>query len=157
MDPIIKFNTQLEATDLAKEWAERIGLTGWCLSIVINVPAEEIGRYGTWGANEADFVKREAVIKISEPSEGELLSKYCAEFVLIRELLFIRFPNILDTRTPYGKTGKLLYMKLINQMARALLSAKCDLDAGWFYNTGKEESAYFKFENDEERRRVFVR
>jgi hypothetical protein len=128
--PIMEFKTIEEAKECLNEWKDRLCLHGWTIKIKLSEP-HEFKNENCDGECEYTLTVASALIRILKPEYyGDRLLKYCAERILVHELLNCAWGH-LDT----GDKGfNRLQHSIMEQTARALICAKYDLPINWFDN-----------------------
>ena len=134
-EPIMEFKTIEEAKACLKEWQKRLFLSDWIIDIKLCSP-EEFKESNVCGENEFVMDSNCCVIRILKPEfYGERIVKYCAEQILIHELLHCKYCWISP---PDGSLESVYYNtlehSLLEQMAKSLFMAKYNLPFSWFEN-----------------------
>ena len=131
--PIMAFKSNKELYDSLKEWQTRLFLSEWtiCAKLV-----EPVVIPGLQGENELSFENNASVISIIIPGDDVInrVQRFCAEKVLVHELLHCKY-NILEKDNTYESA----YLdsrqhQLLEQMAKSLIMAKYNLPFDWFKN-----------------------
>lgn len=135
MTPIMQFDTTEQAYKCLQEWQEKLFLQDWTIKLLLASP-EEMNMQEVCGENNYQIENKCCVIKILKPEYyGDRITKYCAEQILIHELLHCKYNwcerNYDSIEVVYYDT---LEHALIEQMAKSLLMAKYNLKFEWFKN-----------------------
>ena len=133
MEPIIEFESQVQLNECLQWWKERLFLSDWIITAHTVSECPEGA-----GLNTSDYLHNCSVIKIvkAEKYGVERLMRYCAEKILVHELLHCKYCWLEYSSTSYcaAYTEAKEHM-LLEQMARTLITVKYDLPPGWFENT----------------------
>lgn len=128
------FNSKEELKECLKWWQDKLFLTDWIIDVRISEPCDFITEDST-GEAKTDIVNKCCVIRILDPKYyGNRIIKYCAERVLVHELLHVKF----DWFTDEGKYADKVKHGLLEQMAKSLIMAKYDLSYDYFDNREAE-------------------
>lgn len=130
------FNSKEELSAYLKWWQEKLFLTGWIIKAVICEPQDFI-KSDCMGENEADYVNKCCIIRILDKKYyGNRIMKYCAEKVLVHELLHCKH-NIIENKNSYeGTYFDVIEHGLLEEMAKSLIMAKYNLTLDYFDNVG---------------------
>lgn len=136
INPIMEFTSLKQAYDCLREWQETLFLQDWIVKLLIDVEPDDMTLEEVCGENVFSMEHRSCVIKILKPEfYGDRILKYCAEEILIHELLHCKYnwtrKNSDSIEYAYYDV---LEHSLIEQMARSLLMAKYHLKPDWFKN-----------------------
>ena len=107
-----------------QEWAERLGLTDWAISLHDCMPTGEMMDQGAAGCTEWQEVNKCARIEIMDPDEyGDRVIPFDYERILVHELLHLKLCLISET---FGENvlQERVAHQLIDDIARALIDAK---------------------------------
>ena len=89
--PIVEFTSIEQANECLKEWQERLFLNDWIIKLLLVSP-DEMNLENVCGENNYQIENRCCVIKIVKPEYyGDRIVKYCAEEILIHELLHCKY------------------------------------------------------------------
>lgn len=126
----IKDEAQLEA--LTKEWQKRLGLSDWYIGVAF-ATQEEMSNPNWGGESDVQWVNKVGTIKIVEKRfiPDDLLIKQPQEEMLIHELLHFKF-IAFEEKTREESCFEIMQHQLIETLARALYSAKYNLDKSWW-------------------------
>ena len=135
MKPIMEFTSEEQAYECLLYWQEKLFLQDWTIKLILASP-EDMNQQDVCGENIFQVDNKCCVIKILRPEYyGDRITKYCAEQILIHELLHCKYNwcerNYDSIEVVYYDT---LEHSLIEQMAKSLLMAKYDLKFSWFKN-----------------------
>lgn len=135
MSPIMEFTSLEQAYKCLKEWQERLFLQDWIIKINLVEPDEMVMK-DVCGENVFQIETKCCVVKILKPEfYGDRIVKYCAEEILIHELLHCKYNwverDYNSIEVVYFDT---LEHSLLEQMAKSLLMAKYNLSLDWFKN-----------------------
>ena len=138
MTPIMEFTSIEQAYQCLQEWQERLFLQDWIIKINLVEP-DDMNLKEVCGENVFCIEQKSCVIKILKPEfYGDRIIKYCAEEILIHELLHCKYNWVErdydSIEVAYYDT---LEHSLLEQMAKSLLMAKYNLSFDWFRNFGK--------------------
>jgi hypothetical protein len=132
--PIEKFDNIKQAIACMEEWKERLGLHEWIIKL-------HFAEQGEMQINDSDgnveytFILKTARIDILKPQYfGRRIMKYCAERILVHELLHLVFSYI---EKDDGELNKMTH-QILEDMAMALICTKYGIDNKWFENINYE-------------------
>lgn len=128
------FNSKEELNECLKWWQEKLFLTDWIIKARICEPCD-FEDDGNMGENSFDMVNKCCVIQILDKKYyGDRIMKYCAEKVLIHELLHLKYNWIENEGSYEGKYVDVMEHGLLEQMAKSLIMAKYNLTLDYFNN-----------------------
>lgn len=128
------FNSEEELNECLKWWQEKLFLTDWVIKVRISEPCDFIIEDST-GENEFDMINKCCVIRILDQKYyGDRIMKYCAEKVLVHELLHCKYNWLAYEGSYEGKYVDVMEHVLLEQMAKSLIMAKYDLSFDYFEN-----------------------
>ena len=135
IQPIMEFTSIEQAYGCLKYWQEKLFLQDWTIKLLLVSP-EEMNMQEVCGENIYVIESKCCVIKILKPEYyGDRITKYCAEHILIHELLHCKYNwcerSYDSIEVAYYDT---LEHSLIEQMSKSLLMVKYDLSFDWFKN-----------------------
>lgn len=135
MEIIEVFETKEELNECLKWWQEKLFLSDWVIEAKISEPCDFI-QEKCCGENEFDLVNKCCIIRILDKKYyGERIMKYCAEKILVHELLHCKY-NWLGNGTTYeGNYVDVMEHGLLEQMAKSLIMAKYNLSFDYFAET----------------------
>lgn len=126
------FNSKEELTACLKWWQEKLFLTDWIIKAKICEPCD-FNDDGNLGENSFDMVNKCCVIRILDKKYyGDRIMKYCAEKVLVHELLHCKYNWLSNDSSYEGKYVDVVEHGLLEQMAKSLIMAKYDLGLDYF-------------------------
>ena len=134
--PIMEFKSLEEANACLKEWQERLYLNDWIIKIELNsrhAPASDcLARiHTTHEMKMADIYFADA----SDEVKAEQLVKYCAEKILVHEMLHIVFDMCARENKSLEDAEFHMNQHIKTEfMARSLIMAKYNLDPSFFRN-----------------------
>lgn len=132
MRPIEIFSSQDQIDECVKWWQEKLFLTNWIVKAEI-CPPDEFKVAESVGENVFDMVNQSCVIRILKPEfYGERIMRYCAEKVLVHELLHCKYNWIYNESSYEGKYVDTIEHGLLEQMAKSLIMAKYNLTLNYF-------------------------
>lgn len=132
------FKSKEELSDCLKWWQDKLFLTDWIIKVKICEPCDFIDE-GNMGENSFDMVNKCCVIRILDKKYyGERIIKYCAEKVLVHELLHCKYNWIVNENSYEGKYVDVMEHGLLEQMAKSLIMAKYDFSLDYFNNAEVE-------------------
>lgn len=147
MKPIEEFKTQEELNECLKWWQRRLFLDSW---IIIAEVVDKISVIdgdsadGVRGYNTYVFESEQSDIQILSKDKSAGIDRYCAEKVLVHELLHLKY-NWMECAGSY-EAAYLCAMehKLLEQMAKTLIMAKYNLELDYFKsgNAKSEETTF---------------
>ena len=132
--PIMEFTSQKQLNKCLHEWQKRLFLDHWIIKAVI---CESQDLDDRWGNNHFVYEGNTSAIKIVRATSDvtDKVMKYCAEQVLVHELLHCKY---LCVEAQHPQIEDVHYEKeqhaLLEQMAKSLIMAKYGLTHRWFYN-----------------------
>ena len=130
--PIDVFENQEQLNQSLKEWQSRLFLDDWIIKAYICEPHEFITPESQ-GENEFQIVNKCSVIRILDKKYyGERIQKYCAELILVHELLHCKYNWLKDNGTYEGKYLDTMEHSLLEQMAKSLIMAKYGVGLDYF-------------------------
>ena len=130
--PIEEFTSQLMLNVCLDEWKKILFLEDWIIKATIVAP-DEFLEEDVCGENEFDQVNKCCVIRIMDKKYyGNRVMKYCAEKILVHELLHCKYNWLMPPNTLEGKYFDTMEHSLIEQMAKSLIMAKYDLKLDYF-------------------------
>lgn len=130
--PIEEFETQQQLNECLKWWQSKLHLNHWLIKARI-VGIDEIDE-NNCGENHFVFESNESAIRIlrKEDFSQECIIKYCAELILVHELLHLKY----DFMKPCGTFESVFYDTMehqkLEEMAKTLIMVKYNLDLDWF-------------------------
>ena len=128
------FNSEEELNECLKWWQEKLFLTDWVIKVRISEPCDFIIEDSV-SENEFDMVDKCCVIRILDQKYyGDRIMKYCAEKVLVHELLHCKYNWLAYEESYEGKYVDVMEHGLLEQMAKSLIMAKYDLSFDYFEN-----------------------
>jgi len=130
--PIMQFRNNKELQKSLKEWKKRLFLKDWNIKAVL-VSTKENLKY--WGLST--FSNKTAYIQIftQDKSCKNRIAKYCAEKILVHELLHLKveYKDISSIKEKEKFKSRVLHESL-EDMAASLVMAKYGLDFKFFQN-----------------------
>lgn len=130
--PIEIFKNEKQLRKCAKYWQKKLFLHGWIIVPKICAP-EDFEDAGNLGENSFDMVNKCCVIRILAPEYyGDRIMKYCAEKVLVHELLHCKYNWLCENGTYEEKYVDTIEHGLLEEMAKSLIMAKYDLKLSYF-------------------------
>lgn len=135
MQPIMTFDNIEQAYACMRDWQEKLFLQDWTIKLKLADP-EDMDLDNVCGENVYQMVGKCCVIKILKPEYyGDRIVKYCAELILIHELLHCLYNWV---ERDYNSIEVVYYDTLeharLEQMAKSLLMTKYNLKFDWFKN-----------------------
>lgn len=126
------FDSQEKLNKCLKWWQNKLFLNDWIIKAVVCSP-DEFKEKECCGENEFDMVNKCCVIRIMDKKYyGDRILKYCAEKILVHELLHCKYNWISNENTYDGVYVDTVEHGLLEQMAKSLIMAKYDLDFEYF-------------------------
>lgn len=136
--PIEEFETPEQLEECLRWWQHKLFLDNWLILAHTTdeiIDSEGVKQEDTEGLNTYVFESSQASIQIltkAQHDKENMLFKYCAEKILVHELLHCKYAW-LDNGTSYE--GVYLCMKehqLLEEMAKSLIMAKYNLEHNYF-------------------------
>ena len=132
-EPIIEFENIDQANECLKEWQSRLYLSDW----IINIGFEELNNRGA--EIDIEHTQKSAYVAFHHPITEEIKKrervKYCAEKILVHELLHIIFDAPKPERFSIEQCEyEILQHQKTEFMARSLIMAKYGIDFSWWKN-----------------------
>lgn len=128
------FSSKEEINDCLKWWQEKLFLTDWIIKVSVCEPCD-FNDDGNLGENSFDMVNKCCVIRILDKKYyGNRIMRYCAEKVLVHELLHCKYKWLSNDTSYKGKYVDVVEHGLLEQMAKSLIMAKYDLGLDYFSN-----------------------
>lgn len=129
------FNTKEELNECMKWWQEKLFLTDWIIKARICEPCD-FKDEGNMGENSFDMVNKCCIIRILDKKYygNDRIMRYCAEKVLVHELLHLKYNWIANEGSYEGKYVDVMEHGLLEQMAKSLIMAKYNLTLDYFEN-----------------------
>lgn len=132
MKPIEEFETEEQLQECLKWWKDKLFLTDWIIKAKLCAP-EDFIEQGVCGENEFDIVNKCCIIRIMKKKYyGERVMKYCAERILVHELLHCKYNWLSCGSTYEGIYVDTMEHSLLEQIAKSLIMAKYDLPLDYF-------------------------
>jgi hypothetical protein len=130
--PIEEFTNQIMLDACLSSWQKTLFLNDWIIKASVVKPDEFIEE-NVCGENEFDMVNKSCVIRIMDKKYyGERIMKYCAEKILVHELLHCKYNWLCPPNTLEGKYFDTLEHGLLEQMSKSLIMAKYGLGLDYF-------------------------
>lgn len=135
MKAIEEFKSQEQLNTCLRWWKKRLYLDSWNIRAVVT---DEIN-YGC--GEQEDVVGLNTLVPESEQSFIQIISrdmfeggveKYCAEKILVHELLHCKYAFLENGSTYEGKYLEVMEHRLLEQMARTLILVKYGLKMDYF-------------------------
>lgn len=126
------FKSEEELKQYTKWWQEKLFLTDWIIVSKICTP-EEFITDNCAGENEFDMVNKCCIIRILDSIYyGERIIKYCAEQILVHELLHCKYNWICNENSYEGKYVDVMEHGLLEQMSKSLIMVKYGVGLEYF-------------------------
>lgn len=135
--PKMAFDNLLEMKQYLKIWQHILGLDFWYIDCRL---VEELVSDGEecWGLNTHNHVDRSALITIrqyKEDRDGNSIKKYCAEQILVHELLHCVYNWLQKDDKDYAVAYyDVMEHQQLDLMAEALILARYNLKRDFFSN-----------------------
>lgn len=146
-EPIIKFNSEAEATECMRWWQHQLYLDDWILRLRI-IPFSESPLDGQYmGHNIADHVNNGAMIYLArhDDLDPDVIMTLCDEKVLVHELLHLSYPSLVDATNYTSAFMDMEQHRQLEKMAKSLVLTKYGLPREWFDRHWHDE--YIRKEN----------
>lgn len=128
------FNSEKELYEYLKWWQEKLFLTDWIIEARICTPEDFIEK-DCCGENEFEIENKSCVIRIlNHKYYGKRILRYCAEKILVHELLHCKYNWIANNDSYESKYVDVMEHGLLEQMAKSLIMAKYNLSLDYFKN-----------------------
>lgn len=128
------FETQEELDQYLKWWQEKLFLTDWIITANVCYPCDFF-ECDSMGENSFDLINRCCVIRILNPKYyGEQIMRYCAEKILVHELLHCKYNWLKNNGSYEGQYIDAVEHSLLEKMAKSLIMTKYDLTLDYFKN-----------------------
>lgn len=132
--PIEIFENEKQLKKCLNWWKKKLFLDNWIIKAYICKP-DEFEQIGNMGENSFDMVNKCCVIRILDHRYyGKRIMKYCAEKVLVHELLHCKYNWVCEDKSYEGKYFDVVDHGLLEEMAKSLIMSKYDLDLKYFKN-----------------------
>lgn len=130
--PIEEFKSQEQLDECLKWWQEKLFLTDWIIVAHICEPTD-FSVEGRCGENCMLFENKACKIRILDKEHyGDRIIKYCAELILIHEILHCKYNFLVPNGNYEGKYLDVMEHALLEQMAKSLIMVKYGLDFSYF-------------------------
>lgn len=135
MKPIEEFKDKEELMECVRWWQHRLFLDGWIITANLVEPQDFINE-DVCGECSFDMTNHCAVIRILEKRYyGEdRIMKYCAERILVHELLHCKYNWLTNANSYEGKYVDATEHGLLEEMAKSFIMAKYGLTFDYFKN-----------------------
>lgn len=155
--PIMTFSSDEEARECLEYWKNKLFLNDWHIKLNYNAPQESfVTGLDSEGEIVFNYINRSAVIRIVSPDTSllqDILVKFCAEKILVHELLHLKY-NLFRITDVYDSKGSMedvvannLEHSEIEKMAKTLIMVRYGLDYDWFRNFDVVNNYGWKEEN----------
>ena len=138
LTPKMQFNNLAEMEKYMRRWQHILGLDHWYIEPRLVEELKDSDGEECWGLNVHEQVNRVAVVSVRKFRKGDddqAPKKYCAEQILVHELLHCHY-NWLQK--DYKDHAAAFYdvkdHQQLELMAEALILAKYNLTRDFFYN-----------------------
>ena len=130
--PILYFENKETTQACLEEWQKILYLNDWIISVDI-VTRDQMKNSDFRGQNLFNISNKVAEIYILRPEDYfDNLLKYCAEQILIHELLHCKYNWLVLSDNAEGRfMDEMLHQKL-EEMSRSLIMAKYGVSPKWF-------------------------
>ncbi len=125
------FTSKEELNQCLKWWQKKLFLTDWIIKARVCRKEDFKSDDKLAGENYFSTINRYSQISILEKEEYEQekpIMKYCAEKILLHELLHLKFDTI------YSNQEDWVVHVLVEQMAKSMIMAKYNLTLDYFEN-----------------------
>ena len=135
MEPVCEFKDLNQAVELMKEWQQRLGLNDWTIKLKMAEPHQFVLDECDGECEYVGVIKC-ATIRILKPEYyGDRIMKYCAERILVHELLHCKLCLLKTDDTGFNE----LMHQTHEDIARALMCAKYGISPDWFQSIDYSE------------------
>ena len=133
--PKMVFKNLADMEECMEEWKEILMLHDWIIECRL---VKELYNEGEecWGLNNHELVGRTSTISVRQydpDKDNTSVEKYCAEYILIHELLHLVYPVFTKDSYEANYFGTMEHRKL-DKMAQSFIMAKYNLKFNWFKN-----------------------
>ena len=133
--PKMVFKNLADMEKCMEEWKEILMLHDWIIECRL---VKELYNEGEecWGLNSHELVGRTSTISVRQydpDKDNTSVEKYCAEYILIHELLHLVYPVFTKDSYEANYFGTMEHRKL-DKMAQSFIMAKYNLNFNWFKN-----------------------
>lgn len=130
--PIEEFTNQIMLDACLSSWQKKLFLNDWIIKASVVKP-DEFLEENVCGENEFSIVNKSCYIRLmSKEDYGNRIEKYCAEKILVHELLHCKYNWLAPPNTMEGKYFDEMEHALIEQMAKSLIMTKYDIGYDYF-------------------------
>lgn len=130
--PIEEFTSQEHLDECLKWWQEKLFLTDWIIKAYV-IEQDEMKLENACGENDFQIVNKCSVIHIiNKECYGKRVMKYCAERILVHELLHCKYNWVYNSASYEGKYTDECEHALLEQMAKSLIMTKYGLNFDYF-------------------------
>lgn len=135
------FKDDKELLEYTDYWKEKLFLNNWIISVHM-ADKEEFKNEECVGENHFDMINKACVILILKPEQygNDRVLKYCAEKVLVHELLHCKYNWMAENHTYEGMYTDVMEHGLLEEMAKSLIMAKYNVNLGYFANLKDEKN-----------------
>lgn len=136
MKPIEEFKTQEELNECLKWWQHRLYLDSWLIEARIVdeiIDLDGNADDSAVGYNTFVYESELSSIQILKREKFDGMGKYCAEKILVHEILHNKQAWMQSEGNSYESAYLMVTEhKMLEQMAKSLIMAKYDLDFDYF-------------------------
>lgn len=131
-EPIKDFKTKENLLECAKEWQHRLFLDHWYIEYGF-VNGEDIPGLGGESTAHWESCAGSISIRKADQTPGTI-TKHSQELTLVHELLHFKYMSFEEGngKSIEGVFWDTIQHQVLEQMAKALIMAKYDLDPSWF-------------------------
>lgn len=130
--PIEIFKTKKQLNKCLRFWKKKLFLENWIIKAYICKP-DEFEQSGNMGENSFDMINKCCVIRILDHKYyGKRVMKYCAEKVLVHELLHCKYNWVRIEDSYENKYFDVVEHGILEEMAKSLIMLKYNLDLKYF-------------------------
>lgn len=132
MKPVDVFIDEEQLKEYTKWWQDKLFLNDWIIKSMICEPTDfEVEN--RCGENVLDIENRCSIIRILDQKYyGDRIEKYCAEKILVHELLHCKYNWIEFDNTYEGKFVDTMEHGLLEQMTKSLIMVKYNVGLEYF-------------------------
>ncbi len=135
--PVLEFESEEQLQECLNWWKEQLFLDHWIIKgILVDPPLFDSNGAQLQGHNSFLIESNSALIEIVRPNEDmkSRVVKYCAEQILVHELLHCKYNWTKAPNTFEGIYCDVSEHSLLEQMAKTLIMVKYNLPLKWFQN-----------------------
>lgn len=135
------FTSQAELDLYLKYWQDKLFLNDWIIRAKVVTPDQFESGCDIMGENHVDFVNKCCIIRIVNPrSYGDCMMRYCAEKILVHELLHCKYNFNITSDTYEGNYLDLVEHSMLEQLSKTLIMTKYNIPFSYFADNYESQS-----------------